>query len=50
VRASDLTWHAPDERTLSIEFTLGRGSFATALLRETVRPMEPAGKAFAGPD
>jgi tRNA pseudouridine13 synthase len=40
VRASDLTWQAPDERTLSVEFTLGRGAFATALLREVLRPVE----------
>jgi tRNA pseudouridine13 synthase len=39
-RASDLTWHASDERTLSVEFTLGRGAFATALLREAVRTIE----------
>jgi tRNA pseudouridine13 synthase len=40
VRASDLTWQAPDERTLSVEFTLGLGAFATALLREVLRPVE----------
>jgi tRNA pseudouridine13 synthase len=34
LRATELTWHAPDERTLELEFSLGRGSFATALLRE----------------
>ena len=39
VKATDLVWHAPDERTLCLEFTLGRGSFATALLRELVRPI-----------
>jgi len=37
MRAVELAWHAPEDRTLSIEFTLGRGSFATALLREAVR-------------
>jgi tRNA pseudouridine13 synthase len=43
MRATELTWHAPDERTLQLEFSLGRGSFATALLRELVRPIETAG-------
>jgi tRNA pseudouridine13 synthase len=47
VRAAELTWHVADERTLSLEFTLGRGSFATALLRELVRPIEAAGETIA---
>jgi tRNA pseudouridine13 synthase len=33
-RVIDLDWQIPDERTLRLEFTLGRGSFATAFLRE----------------
>jgi tRNA pseudouridine13 synthase len=39
-RVSDLEWQAPDEQTLWLDFTLGRGIFATALLRELVRPVE----------
>jgi tRNA pseudouridine13 synthase len=50
MRATELTWHAPDERTLSLEFTLGRGSFATALLRELVRPIESVGDPISGID
>jgi tRNA pseudouridine13 synthase len=50
VRAVELAWHAPDDRTLSIEFSLGRGSFATALLREAVRPIECAGESAAESD
>lgn len=40
VRATDLDWDMPDERTLWLQFTLGRGVFATALLRELVHPVE----------
>lgn len=43
VRAADLGWSIPDERTLCLQFTLGRGAFATALLRELVRPIESSG-------
>jgi tRNA pseudouridine13 synthase len=49
-RSLDLVWHAPDDRTLSIEFTLGRGSFATALLREAVRAVECTGESAADSD
>jgi tRNA pseudouridine13 synthase len=36
-RVSELKWQQPDERTLVLEFTLGRGTFATSLLRELCR-------------
>jgi tRNA pseudouridine13 synthase len=39
-RVLDLEWQVPDERTLWLEFTLGRGCFATALLRELVHPID----------
>jgi len=35
-RVIDLEWQVPDEHTLWLEFTLVRGAFATALLRELV--------------
>jgi tRNA pseudouridine13 synthase len=43
-RVSELRWQQPDERTLSLEFTLGRGVFATSLLRELVRTPESDGE------
>lgn len=33
-RVLELQWERPEERTLWLEFTLGRGTFATSLLRE----------------
>jgi tRNA pseudouridine13 synthase len=50
VKAADMSWHAPDEHTLSIEFTLGRGSFATSILREVVRPTETTSEDLAEGD
>lgn len=38
-RVSELKWQQPDERTLWLEFTLGRGTFATSLLRELCRTL-----------
>jgi tRNA pseudouridine13 synthase len=35
-RVMDLEWRTRDEHTLWLKFTLGRGTFATALLRELV--------------
>ena len=38
-RVSELKWQQPDDQTLWLEFTLGRGTFATSLLRELCRAL-----------
>jgi len=43
VRVNEFTWVAEDERTLWLDFSLTRGAFATAVLRELVQAPPTAG-------
>lgn len=36
LKVQELEWHRPDASTLELQFTLGRGAFATSVLREIV--------------